>query len=101
MFLFIFAADVTDFRRISLEPPPPPLLLLLLLLLRWPRAADAMYEDWGELRAGISKHAEEGKAQKGGWRCGVCGEVVSTYRDSAACDDASAEARKRISYVIS
>ena len=88
-----FSDRRVQMRRLSLllPPPPSPLLLLLLLLLRWPRAADAMYEDWGELRAGISKHAEEGKAQKGGWRCGVCGEVVSTYRDSAACDDASAE----------
>ena len=78
-------------RRFLLRPRLfPRLLFSLLMIAEQPRIADGMYEDWGDLRAGISKPAEEGKVQKGGWRCGVCGEVVSTYRDSAVCDDASA-----------
>ena len=60
--------------------------LCAVLLCLHVHAAHGMYEDWGTAQSGFGKRAEEGKVQKGGWRCGVCGEVVAAYRDSAVCN---------------
>ena len=49
----------------------------------------AMYNDWGELQTGISKASDENSGTPGGWRCSVCTEVVTTYRDSVTCNHAS------------